>query len=338
MFTPEVDEAMGHYNRPEHTFVSRKSIASKLIVRRVLKITLRNGDNINNSNVDSDSDNKKRNTVDGAVYPRNHPFPIRLSTLYATLYFSQPIEGGGDDEDGDKRDDDNTHDIGDENDHGINVVSTVASMQTNNIPHDQLSFDQEATDDQLHQQRQLTVVTTSIIAARYNKEDEGGNNIGYTLESFEGIRDGCVVEDCDENIVHSCVAAGFDEDINDLAKMDSSPPNMNPTDITIPSSREEQKTIIDSDNQKKVASSLETDYFGIDGDCRDKGSSCGICLLSFEVRDVVAFSPNSDCSHHFHKARMNATKILVCIVFKTCLRANSHLWYSFLRDHSFWTL
>jgi hypothetical protein len=43
------------------------------------------------------------------------------------------------------------------------------------------------------------------------------------------------------------------------------------------------------------------DYFGIEDDSRDLGTTCDICILEFEVGDEVAWSPNMKCSHSFHK-------------------------------------
>lgn len=47
----------------------------------------------------------------------------------------------------------------------------------------------------------------------------------------------------------------------------------------------------------------EADYscFDIEGDIRDRGTTCDICILEFEVGDKVAWSPNLDCIHTFHK-------------------------------------
>lgn len=35
--------------------------------------------------------------------------------------------------------------------------------------------------------------------------------------------------------------------------------------------------------------------------CQDHGTSCDVCLLEFEVGDEIAWSPNLDCVHMFHK-------------------------------------
>eukprot|EP00751_Fragilariopsis_kerguelensis_P029903 CAMPEP_0170928984 /NCGR_PEP_ID=MMETSP0735-20130129/14550_1 /TAXON_ID=186038 /ORGANISM="Fragilariopsis kerguelensis, Strain L26-C5" /LENGTH=136 /DNA_ID=CAMNT_0011330051 /DNA_START=189 /DNA_END=599 /DNA_ORIENTATION=- len=47
----------------------------------------------------------------------------------------------------------------------------------------------------------------------------------------------------------------------------------------------------------------EADYscFDVEGDIRDRGTTCDICILEFEVGDKVAWSPNLDCIHTFHK-------------------------------------
>ena len=48
-------------------------------------------------------------------------------------------------------------------------------------------------------------------------------------------------------------------------------------------------------------SSPQKDYFGIEDDERDPGTSCDICILEFEVGDEIAWSPNLQCSHAFRK-------------------------------------
>jgi hypothetical protein len=44
----------------------------------------------------------------------------------------------------------------------------------------------------------------------------------------------------------------------------------------------------------------EEDYFGI-SDLRDRGTACDICLLEYRVGDDVAWSPNLECTHAYHK-------------------------------------
>lgn len=43
-----------------------------------------------------------------------------------------------------------------------------------------------------------------------------------------------------------------------------------------------------------------TDYFGA-SEIGDRGTTCDICLLEFQVGEDIAWSPNLECSHAFHK-------------------------------------
>ena len=45
---------------------------------------------------------------------------------------------------------------------------------------------------------------------------------------------------------------------------------------------------------------VNDDYFGIN-ETHDRGIMCDICLLEYKVGDEVAWSPNIECTHAFHK-------------------------------------
>jgi hypothetical protein len=63
--------------------------------------------------------------------------------------------------------------------------------------------------------------------------------------------------------------------------------------------KEEQK--LEDTTPSNICRNLGGDYFGIDCDVRDRGTMCDICLLHYEAGDEVAWSPNLECSHTYHK-------------------------------------
>ena len=279
MFTPEHDEVAGggpYGNTSQQTCVSRKSISSNLIIRYLLEISSKSEKERDVVANDDDVD-------DVIEYPRHHPFPIKISTLSSTLHFSHPLREDGDDEEGES---------GDHIDEGNNDVTVGVSANTVDtehptqfIPHYQRSFDSVTTSEQ--EQRRMNSVEVS--SASPDDEESSSCSEPNAERNFEII--------------------GLEGDGQCSNSIDGA-------DTVVP--REAKvargKSRDGDDGAQKPQSSNAGgtgDYFGLDdvGDCRDKGTSCDICLLTFEVGDKVAFSPNCECSHHFHK---------VCIMFILC--------------------
>jgi hypothetical protein len=318
MFTPEADEMPGNYTTPEQTYACRKLIASKLIIRRLVMVTSYDKDKKKgeggkgNKNVMTNED-----ICDGTSYPRKHPFPIRVSTDSKCLHFSEPLEVQEDpeDENGDSaghhhKQITNVHSAG----AGASGGGLMTASGTQIIPHYQRSFDQ-STDEQYQQQQQQRQIDSITISASAgdaaqmdipieepygghdnvggndteNDDDDTNDDNRQRRKYCEEVNESGVTEDGGETSEHSLLPGEFegqdmDEADDDEDKVDVLPSTSNHhNDITAPSP------------------SIETDYFGIDGDCRDKGTTCDICLLGYEVGDEVAWSPNNDCSHTYHK-------------------------------------
>jgi hypothetical protein len=89
--------------------------------------------------------------------------------------------------------------------------------------------------------------------------------------------------------------AGSEDDVTEAVKQTSSDKkDVSLDDCNIAIGRED-----DQNDDDKDESEINDDYFGI-SETWDRGTTCDICLLEFEVGDFVAWSPNLECTHCFH--------------------------------------
>lgn len=289
VFSPDPDDiALGGSDGARPFTQSRAAIRSKLIVRALAKVTEagpaaaegRAGGPLPLSHVRD--------------YPRSHPFPISVTTDNKCLHFSEPLasEVGADDEDRDgrvlgkkrARDGSDGSDDGDSDDDGVSVVpvpyyqrpvelelevpggSSVVG-EDGEVRQDCANHHAElgATDDSARVCEDDSEVDTEEIGA----EQSHGNAavMTATASDLPTGRHSEICVECNNEMGEK--GMGLDTS--------SQPPSPPPTGISKP------------------------DYFGLDGDVRDRGTTCDICLLEYEVGDEVAWSPNLDCSHTYHK-------------------------------------
>jgi hypothetical protein len=97
----------------------------------------------------------------------------------------------------------------------------------------------------------------------------------------------------EENHNQTTATEEGEENDNNIQTMTCEPCNEpQANDIENPSS---------SSQPQQQSNMVEVDYFGIETDVRDRGTTCDICLLDYEIGDHVAWSPNMECSHTYHK-------------------------------------
>ena len=264
MLSPDADDHPEYPN--SYALAQRPVIASKLIVRRVLKI-------------EDITSNDEKLTKD-EDYPRRHPLPIKLRTDHKCLHFSEPVTIEENESSG------ANSNIGDTQEDGLVSSNT-------RIPHYQ-----RTEEEPFHPTTSLVggVPNPMNMEAANNDGDAGSNDggdveLGIIKRTFAVTGEDIAMLQEEEIIL--C------EDSKDFSNgreaLESELENsvfgkeMIPSNPAAGTSRED------------IESGAEADYFGIHADVRDRGTTCDICLLEYQVGETVAWSPNVECSHAFHR-------------------------------------
>jgi len=295
----------------------------KLIVRKLLRVEtipssfllpshdgtaviIDNRDNIpiSDSGCDSkisDVNSACKKLTDG-LRLRKNKFPIRIWTNHKSLYFSAPLEISTKDSDSED-DSDKTPRLAKENREvaGGDIENGNDNANTLDfVPHLWRSSENELP---------IRNLRTTIAPANIDPHLEHGQN-SSVLNAATSISLG----DAIESSADSCSSG------NDVsAHRNALPPLRNASDagsIADVTENEGGGGHIDSNSdsgngnggiggertKNRVISNSEADYlYGTEDDARDPGMTCDICILEFEVGDEVAWSPNLNCSHTFHK-------------------------------------
>lgn len=242
---------------------SRSSMQAKLIVRKVLKV-----EDLEHTEGDDDK-------VPAQQHPRNHPGPIEFKTSRKCLYFSEPIP------------------YEDNDDHSL--VDKSSGGRTGPL-HQRRQHDD---DMELYQGSALLQLST-VLATPPDDDEIGLVEIAIgSAESEDWTAEPGFSRTASEDLEGGLQEAGAN---STQPKGDTTPGDENDD-----KGQSEAKSALASEahgatatEHLKGALELVEDYFGIT-DSRETGTTCDICLLGFEDDDEVAWSPNLDCVHTYHK-------------------------------------
>jgi len=294
-------------NNTEEIKAKRAQYRSELIVRKLLNVgtsdtkesprTTRGEEKV--AIIDHRSSNGGRNTRAPKVDPdlsfideackrfidnvnlRNHKFPIEIWTDHKSMYFSEPLEApveDGDDQESDKK-------------AGLETESRT-------VPDGNAEAEDEAEDINGSGED----ADASAYVPRYQRSVEielSSTNRREATESTTTSNADSRLEDggnsTDSNIDADPCPSRSDGDLadGDLADDGSADEYKNGSQGEVCKS--------DGGGDDDGTRNQHIDYFGIEDDSRDPGTTCDICILEFEVGDEVAWSPNMKCSHSFHK-------------------------------------
>jgi hypothetical protein len=273
----------------------RPVIQSKLIIRKLLRL-----------------EETEASSSEKAEYPRKHPFPIQVTTNHKCLHFSEPIIMPPEEEEKDDDDDehskkttpvniphyqrpeeqeqeqpsnteavlpipsetrDDSYSVGhdDDNDNGEEIIVDIeigGRTLDETPPPPALAFSDDENDDLLQGEGDIVIPmggadgTADMDTVETKQIEESNNSTSAATEDDKGAAAAAAAED-----------------------LESHPPN-DSEETPQPTTT----TTVDDD----------TDYFGV-SEWRDRGTACDICLLEYQVGEEVAWSPNLECSHSYHK-------------------------------------
>jgi hypothetical protein len=269
MLSPDLEDVAYQYPNFYPLTQQRPVIQSKLIIRKLLRVE--EGTTTDN---DDNDDNE---------YPRKHPFPIQVTTNHKCLHFSEPILFVQEEEEKDDDDDDDGE------------KETPVTIPHYQRPEEQASnAEEDAVDGE-----EIIMVDIEIGDASGDASDETPPSVIPSSPEYDN--DNLP----DEEIVIPMGGADAADDVaNDNNKgSEDDPEKQQPLPTTdseenvLPPVVVTTTTTMDDDDDDTT----HDDYFGINDEWRDRGTACDICLLEYQVGDAVAWSPNLECSHSYHK-------------------------------------
>jgi hypothetical protein len=289
---------------------NRTILQSKLIVRRLMKVT--NSDDRNDED-DNEGPTKK--------YPRRHPSSILIWTESKCLQFSPPLvfEEESDEDENDERKKKKrkrycrrrrTGDISPSSGEGDVEVEGegVDSRVIVRIPHDQQSRRYARSIRNSHESTPETVAierndgeedmiaeiplraSPEVTLAQEDEEINSDEEMGNVPISVGHDGDGFIENEEEGNGDDSRSSTGTVEQ----------PTGVESNDIPVCQDCNDDVIVSLQKTHDSRPNPLEEDYFGIETDVRDRHTACDICLLEYEIGDKVAWSPNPACSHTYH--------------------------------------
>ena len=278
MLSPDAEDATYYPNLYPLT-QQRPVIQSKLIIRKLLRVE--------GTTASSDDD--------GGEYPRKHPFPIQVTTNHKCLHFSEPLLFLPEEEE--KDDDKQTNPV--YIPHHLLPAEPASNTpdQAAAIPSEQMTR-VDNSDDNGVEMVDIEIGNDSSEetppAVSPSSDDEEGDDV---REEEIVIPIGDAVDETDMDHAAEQIIIGPDDPNNNnvVAEDDQG-------SVEDPEKQLQQTT--DSEKGVQPVTTTTTidkaDYFGV-SEWSDRGTACDICLLEYQVGDAVAWSPNLECSHSYHK-------------------------------------
>ena len=272
MLSPETDD--NNYPHPYPRSQNRGAIQAKLIIRKVLRIE----DVAKEEQTEDENEKGKKEEL-----PRRHPFPIEFKTKRTVFHFSEPIVYEEKDDKQEDRDTDGRISI--PHYQRTDAVSNNLADEENSLVTLSSDFASPPTDEE------LGLVEIAIGAA--DNDDtltEQESEPDLALQLRDETNDDDSVRDIKPAATSTTISCDEESSrLHDAAEesASSAPEPSGGVAATVTGHLEEVMEVVE-------------DYFGI-SDSRERGTTCDICLLDYAVDEEVAWSPNPDCVHSFHK-------------------------------------